>query len=323
MKTAKPLISILMAVYEPRMDWLREQLESLEAQTYPYLRLYIRDDCSPTVPFSEIEELVKESIRSFPYEIRQSEENLGSNQTFARLTREAEGTYFAYCDQDDVWLPEKLEVLQSELESRGALLACSDMYVINAEGEITAESMTKARRHHRFRSGTGLAKGMLFRNFVTGCTMLVRAEEARAALPFCPYMVHDHYIALRCAEKGAIQSVAHPLIRYRIHGGNQTGLLAGVTDKESYGQVRIHSIVERLQWLETNVSWSEQTRQVIKEGLIWLRARERNWNHQGGKLLIWKYRRFDLLFSVFELFAVGLPERVFWRCIQMGKRNWG
>lgn len=48
METGKPLISILMAVYEPRLDWLREQLDSLNAQTYPNLRLYVRDDCSPT-----------------------------------------------------------------------------------------------------------------------------------------------------------------------------------------------------------------------------------------------------------------------------------
>ena len=39
MGTGKPLIAILMAVYEPRMDWLREQLLSLEGQTYPNLRL--------------------------------------------------------------------------------------------------------------------------------------------------------------------------------------------------------------------------------------------------------------------------------------------
>ena len=105
-ETGKPLIAILMAVYEPRMDWLREQLESLEKQTYPNLKLYVRDDCSETVSFEEIERCIKEYIHSFPYEIQRNEANLGSNRTFERLTEEAEGTYFAYCDQDDVWLPE-------------------------------------------------------------------------------------------------------------------------------------------------------------------------------------------------------------------------
>ena len=64
--TDKPRIAILMAVYEPRMDWLREQLLSLDAQTYPNIKLYIRDDCSPTVPFDEIQSCVQDCIRAFP-----------------------------------------------------------------------------------------------------------------------------------------------------------------------------------------------------------------------------------------------------------------
>ena len=59
---------------------------------------------------------------------------LGSNRTFERLTEEAEGEYFAYCDQDDVWLPEKLAVLQEALEREKALLVCSDMYIIDGGG---------------------------------------------------------------------------------------------------------------------------------------------------------------------------------------------
>ena len=90
METGKPLISILMAVYEPRLDWLREQLESLEAQTYPNLRLYIRDDCSPTVPLEEINRCVEACIRNFPWTITRNEKNLGSNGTFQRLTEDAE-----------------------------------------------------------------------------------------------------------------------------------------------------------------------------------------------------------------------------------------
>lgn len=59
----------------------------------------------------EIETLAKGCIRSFPYEICRNEENPGSSLTFERLTREAEGKYFVYCDQDDMWLPEKIDRL--------------------------------------------------------------------------------------------------------------------------------------------------------------------------------------------------------------------
>lgn len=321
MGTDKPLISILMAVYEPRLDWLEEQLQSLNDQTYPNLRLYIRDDCSPTVPFEEIQGLVKECIHSFPYEIARNEENLGSNGTFQRLTQEGEGTYFAYCDQDDVWLPEKLTVLQEELERSGALLACSDMYIIDGDGKQVADSITKVRRRHRFYSGAGLARGLLTHNFVTGCTMLVRSETAKSAIPFCPYMVHDHYLALWCAERGRLHSVERPLLRYRLHQNNQTGLMTGVTDKTSYGAVRIHALVERLSWLEENFPCGEELGGEIRECLLWARAREENWQGRGGKETVWKYRRFSPKPSVFEVFGAGMPECIFRVFLRAAQRN--
>ena len=77
-----------MAVYEPRMDWLREQLESLNAQTYPNLMLYVRDDCSPTVPHEEIQSCLQDCISAFPWQLRRNERNLGSNGTFEQLTRD-------------------------------------------------------------------------------------------------------------------------------------------------------------------------------------------------------------------------------------------
>jgi len=321
METDKPLISILMAVYEPRLDWLKEQLESLEAQTYPNLRLYIRDDCSPTVPFEKIQALVKNCIRSFPFEIQRNERNLGSNGTFERLTEEAEGEYFAYCDQDDIWLPEKLEVLQEEIEKSGTLLVCSDMFIIDGEGGQVADSITKVRHRHVFHSGADLAEGLVFHNFVTGCTTLVCAETAKEAVPFCPCMVHDHYIALWCAERGSIRSIARPLVRYRIHQGNQTNLLAGVTDKGSYGVIRITGMKKRLVWLEEKFPCGEQLKKTIREGRIWAEARERNWAHGGGKRQIWKYRRFSPVPSLFELLAAGIPEGMFRLFVMAGRRN--
>ncbi len=218
MQTDKPRIAILMAVYEPNLQWLREQLISLNEQNYPNLHLYIREDCSPTVAFADIERCVQDCITAFPYEIKRNAENLGSNGTFELLTQEAEGEYFAYCDQDDAWLPEKLEFLQREIETQKALLVCSDMLIIDGTGKKVADSITKVRRHHVFHSGENLAANLVFSNFVTGCTMLIKAETAKAAMPFCPYMVHDHYLALFAAERGKIVSLPERLIKYRIHG---------------------------------------------------------------------------------------------------------
>jgi glycosyltransferase involved in cell wall biosynthesis len=322
MGTDKPLIAILMAVYEPKMDWLREQLESLNNQTYSNLRMYVRDDCSQTVSYEEIRDLLGQCITAFPYTIERNEENLGSNKTFERLTMEAEGEYFAYCDQDDIWLPEKLETLQEMIEREQAALVCSDMFIIDADGKQIADSMTKIRRHHVFRTGEGLAPMLLITNFVTGCTMLLRSVIAKSAVPFCPDMVHDHYLALFAAREGLILSLPERLVRYRVHAGNQTVPVAGVTDKESYYHIRIESLIQRLIWLLEHFCGDESLSGEIALALQWARARERFFcgNRSDGKT-VFRYRRFSPLTSLFELLMVNAPEWLFMRIIEMKRKN--
>ena len=50
----KPLISILLAVYNPNMEWLQKQLYSIEQQDYPNLELHVIDDCSEEISFGKI-----------------------------------------------------------------------------------------------------------------------------------------------------------------------------------------------------------------------------------------------------------------------------
>jgi len=323
MENGKPLISILMAVYEPRMDWLREQLESLEAQTYPNLRLYIRDDCSPTVPFEEIEGCVRECIRSFPCEISRNEENLGSNLTFERLTREAEGKYFAYCDQDDVWLPEKLEVLENAITGSGAQLVCSDMYIIDGEGRQTADSITKVRRRHIFRSGTGLTDTLWYSNFASGCALLVRSEAAKAAVPFNPYMYYDHYITLFAANEGAVVSLEHPLIRHREHGENQSSSMQGVVDKSSYIARRVDKVTDAVAWLAENFPGEGPLRETLQEGLTWMKARQGHLHGESGQIsTIWRYRKYSPMASLFEIAMPYLPVWLFRVFIWASRNNY-
>ena len=322
METDKPQISILLAVYEPRMDWLRELLLSLDAQTYPNLKLYIRDDSSCAVSFDTIQSCVQDCIHAFPYKLRRNESNVGSNRTFEKLTQEADGAYFAYCDQDDVWLPEKLQRLETLISQSGALLACSDMTVIDECGVQTAASITRVRRHHVFRSGENLAPQLVFRNWVTGCTMLVRADTAKAAVPFCPYMVHDHYLALYCADKGAVVCTEERLIQYRIHGNNQTGVLVGVGSKAEYLQVRVVEVRKKLDWLTSQFpAPSAGLKKAFADGLCWVKARESYLQRRGGGSVVWKHRKYGRCTALFELLFPFMPERLFLSVVHLARKN--
>jgi len=311
-----------MATYQPNMDWLRHQLHSLEAQTYPNLRLYIRDDASPDVTAEQLRACAEECVKSFPVHISRNGENLGSNETFARLTAEAEGEYFAYCDQDDIWLPGKLAALQSALEREGALLVCSDMTIIDAVGRQTADSITKIRRRHVFRSGEGLWDTLWYSNFVSGCAMLVGADTARAALPFDPYMVYDHYIALYCADRGKIVSLPDRLLRHREHGDNQSSLLQGVEDKESYYRIRVEQKRLALEWLCEHFPGSPALMARLRRGRDWLRARE---GYARGDwrcaLTMWRERADSPLATALELVLPALPGKALGAVLRAAKKN--
>ena len=318
MGTDKPLISILMAVYEPHMDWLKEQLDSLNAQTYPNLRLYLRDDCSPDVPFSEIQMMVERCITRFPYQIERNEQNLGSNVTFERLTREAGGEYFAYCDQDDIWLPEKVEVLFNASKSRHATLACSDVMVIDADGKQIANSIVQLRPRHIFYSGDHLEDKLLYHNFVIGCTMLLPSDLAKQACPFMRHMVHDHYLALYATLHGSIYSHPEPLIQYRIHGGNQTGVLSAITCKKDYVDLYLGGFVRRIRELAQRLSFP-----ALTLAQSWAEARMANSTGSvSGACQLWRLRAIDRPTSYFELVALRFPDFLFRltvRIIRKGK----
>lgn len=296
MGTGKPSIAILMAVYEPRMDWLRQQLCSLNEQTYPNLRLYIRDDCSPTVPYEEIERCIGECITKFPYTICRNERKLGSNGTFERLTQEAEGDYFAYCDQDDVWLPKKLEVLAEEIVKRRALLSYSDVSVIDGEGCQVADSLCDIRPRLRYLDGSGLAAELFFRNCVAGCTMLIDAKIAKSAVPFPMDTVCDQWLALLAATEGEIAFSKQQLVKYRQHKHNQTGVLQGVHDKEAYYRYKVQPLDERL------VQYRKRT---VPQKEIEEFAQSRIKRNVRG---MWKNRRLARYEAVFEIALRVLPE---------------
>ena len=102
-------VAILLAVYNPPLDWFGELLDSLDAQTYPNLRLYIRDDASSSPAPEQLEAFLEEHLLRLPYQFVRNAENLGSNATFAALTEDATEDLVAFCDQDDIWLPDKIE----------------------------------------------------------------------------------------------------------------------------------------------------------------------------------------------------------------------
>ena len=302
-----PLISILMAVYEPQIDWLREQLISLNNQTYPNIKLYIRDDCSQEASFRKICELTKQYIMAFPFSIERNEKNEGSNKTFELLTEEAEGDFFAYCDQDDIWLPNKLTSLETRIQETGAGISCSDVIIINEEGNRIGNSIRDFRPRHVFLEGYGLSEALIYRNFVIGCTMLIRSDIARAALPFAKSMVHDHYLAFACSTKHSISVFSQPLVLYRQHKSNQTGVLINIHNKTEYIEQHILPFCNRTEELKQRYPDAIPIRTME-----WSAARLDNIRKiPRAKWRLFCLRSVNYSTTMFELIALQMPRPVF------------
>ena len=87
--------------------------------------------------------------------IRHKEKNTGSDQTFEQLAKDARGSYLAFCDQDDIWEPQKLERLVRAAERSRAVLVYSDMSVIRPGGELQYHSLRQLRPGLVFVQGKG------------------------------------------------------------------------------------------------------------------------------------------------------------------------
>lgn len=239
----KPLVSILMAVYNPNYDWLKEQLISLNNQTYDNIELIIYDDC-PDNPLDE--SFIYDNIKSFSYNIVRGKENFGSNKAFEKLTELGQGKYFAYCDQDDIWENNKIAELVKNLERENSVLVYSDMSVIDENGCYKYDTLLKAKPRLEYIQGENLLGRFFFKNCVSGCCMLIKSDIAKRAVPFSNTVIHDQWLCIIASLYGKISFINKPLIRYRIHGNNQTGSLKRVETKDDYYNIRIIVLKERL-----------------------------------------------------------------------------
>lgn len=320
MKVDKPLVSILLAVYKPNENWFIEQLISLNEQTYNNLELFVYDDC-PDFPTSE--DFLKKCITNFNYKIIRGKTNEGSNKAFEELTRIANGEFFAYCDQDDIWEKDKIAIMMDRFKEDDVTLTCSDLSIIDENARKTATSITEIRKRIKYRSGYDLAEGLLERNFVTGCAMIVRSNIAKKAMPFVDSLVHDNWIAIIASLNGKIEFVNKPLVRYRQHNSNQTGILKGIYDKNTYYKFKIEDVLERYVSLKKRLYYIEKIQEHINYCITSLNARKSYFLRPSLRRLklILKYSKYYKASILLEIFLPIMPEFVFKYIIQLTKKG--
>ena len=225
-ENAPPSISVVLCTYNGG-TFIEAQLQSILNQTLTPTEIIVSDDGSTDSTLSRVEGIAHASPKEIRWDIRTRAAPLGAAENFGSALPLATGEFIALSDQDDVWVPDKLEVMSRQLsENPSLLLVHSEARLIDAAGVPGASLMSTLRitRGERNNLARGFAiKALLRRNLVTGATVVLRKELLDDALPLPQSWVHDEWLGLIAALRGGLAFNARALIDYRQHGNNQIG----------------------------------------------------------------------------------------------------
>jgi glycosyltransferase len=232
-------IDVLLATYNGE-KYIKEQIDSILNQSYKNIRLIISDDCSKDKTQEILKEYEKKDNR---IELHIQEKNLGVVKNIEFLLKQVKNKYYMLSDQDDVWLPEKIEKSLETLLKNNVDLVFGDLEVVDQDLKTMYPSfgdfMLLNKKIHKYINSNRLN---YIYNCVTGCTILAKKETIQKILPLpkkSKYLIHDHWIGLMTSIYGKVAYMPEKYIKYRQHGNNQVG-----TDKISHGFKKLDQVRE-------------------------------------------------------------------------------
>lgn len=224
------MIDILLSTYNGE-QYVAEQLDSLLAQSYGDFNIIVRDDCSR----DKTVEIVGSYASLHPDKIKliRGEKNLGYIKSFEQLLTVSTADYYMFCDQDDVWLPDKIALSFKRLNELEAVHGKDTPILVHTDLTVTDTDLNTT--HKSFVDYSGFNIPLLesdihflgLCNTVTGCTTLFNRALKEKALPFNTLTYHDAWLAI-CAKKyGVLSFIPQQTILYRQHDNNSLGALDG------------------------------------------------------------------------------------------------
>lgn len=218
-------IAILMGVYNGG-KYLTEQFDSIVNQSNQNWTLYIRDDDSDDNSREQISKYC--SQHSNFISIEDNKGNIGCRNNFHQLLKSVESDYYMFCDQDDIWLPQKIEMTlakmqQTETQNKKPIAIFTDLKVVDSELNEISPSFWK---YCKLDPNTLTTFNYLsVSNIMTGCTMMINKEACEISLPIPNEAVmHDCWISLNVvAAGGVIDYVKSQTVLYRQHYFNVIG----------------------------------------------------------------------------------------------------
>lgn len=218
-------IDILLSTYNGN-KYLQELLISIITQTYQNWQLIIRDDGSTDVTIDIIQRFAKKFPSKIIY-IDDDYNNLGPSQSFSKLMQYSKANFIMFCDQDDIWLNNKIELtiekmlLLEEESPITPLLVHTDLTVVDKDLQVISNSFLN---YQKINPAYKNLNNLLLQNIATGCTMMINRQLKELAHPIPDQAImHDWWIALVASIHSGVHHINASPILYRQHGENNIG----------------------------------------------------------------------------------------------------
>lgn len=306
-------IDILLPTYNGE-KYIKEQIDSILGQTYKNIRLIIADDCSKDTTVQILKQYEQKDDR---IQLNLQSQNVGCVKNVEFLLQKVESEYYMLADQDDVWLPEKVEKTLEKLKQENANLVFGDLEVVDQDLNTMYPSfgdyMLLNRKINKYINNNKL--NYLY-NCVTGCTLLAKKETIEKILPLpkkSKYVIHDYWIGLITSLNGKVAYIPEKYIKYRQHGNNQVG-----TNKISHGFQKLDQVRELFinvklgvfgTYVENNEKFPDELQKLNIEAYEYFKMieKKKNINFRKWRIFHKLYKTETFSYYILNFIIMNLP----------------
>ncbi len=229
------MISVALAAYKGE-KYIEAQIRSILPQLSYEDEIIVSDDRPGGMTEKIVRRLSQEDSR-----VRWVEgKSKGVVANFVNAIRYCKGDKIFLCDQDDIWLPDKVKRVMEAFDE-GYDLVLHNAYVTDGDLNITDYSFFEKR---------GSKKGVIrniFKNSYMGCCMAFDRKLLKKIMPMPKSIpMHDQWIGILGEIYGKVKFIDLPLIYYRVHGGNVTGGETTLAQKVAWRRYLILKLYKRV-----------------------------------------------------------------------------
>ena len=208
------LVSVVITTYMRSPKVVFRAIESVLNQTYPDIEIIIVDDSPADYPQRTI---LEKEISKYNVKYIQHPTNMGACVARNTGLRVANGKYIAFLDDDDEWLPDKIERQLSKFtDDQIALVYCARVVIDDSSNTVSNEELVEASGY--------IFDSLIFNNFIGSTSFpLIRKSALDEIGGFDPKIqsAQDYDVWLRLSQKYKVDYVSVPLVKYHIHGGER------------------------------------------------------------------------------------------------------